>query len=398
MKKIILLVITIYLLIAPITYHPDTKLVLYYPTLGGEKVWNIYKYLNENIDYAPKFHYPPMNFFLTKVELPLVKFIGGESIVKWFLVGSNVAFLDSNIFLYNLATKFPILLLILIAGFIIYKISIKYGFTENQARQAALIWYLNPITIYSGVMMGQNDILAIMPFLCGLWFYYDNPILAFTLFGLGGSVKSFPLIWAIALAGVYPNKNWFIKIFYAFIPLFIYLMTIIPFLKYDYFIRDVLNSGLAMRMFELNYIVPTVPLFLVITTLIAIKNNLGKNFVGLSMLLVTINLSILTFSNFNPQWFMWIMPFLAIVLVKNKEWLSLILITVALFGITLFIDDIFLYWGLISPINPNLINLPYFSQLFLKFGINSAVANNVFRLILVVVTFYWLKLCTKFDK
>ena len=86
MKKIILLVATIYLLIAPITYHPDTKLVLYYASLGNEKVWNIYKYLNENIDNAPKFHYPPMNYWIVKAELPIVKLVGGSEIVKLSLI------------------------------------------------------------------------------------------------------------------------------------------------------------------------------------------------------------------------------------------------------------------------------------------------------------------------
>lgn len=399
MKKIILLVATIYSLIAPITYHPDTKLVLDYPTLGNEKVWNIYKYLNENFDNHPKFHYPPMHYWLVKAELPIVKLVGGTEIVSWLGTGSNIAFLDKNIFLYNLATKLPILLLTLVTGFCIYKIVKKEGFGENRSRLAALIWYLNPITIYSGVMMGQNDILAIMPFIVGLYFYYDYPMLAFLLFGFGGSIKSFPLVWAIALAGVYPTKNWLKKIFYVLISLSFYLITILPFLKYDYFVKDVLNSGLAMRMFEMNinllgYRILVVPLLLVITTLFGIYNNMGKNYISICSLLVTINLAILGFSNFNPQWFIWIMPFLSVIMAKQGRYINFVIILLSIFGIILSFDDKFLYWGIVSPINPNLINLPYVSELF-RF---MSTISNICHMVIMGVFFYWLYLCAKFNK
>jgi len=46
MKKILWAAVLIYLLLAPFTYHPDTKLVLYYPTLNNGKTWDIYTYLN----------------------------------------------------------------------------------------------------------------------------------------------------------------------------------------------------------------------------------------------------------------------------------------------------------------------------------------------------------------
>jgi len=402
MKKILLLVVTIYTLIAPVTYHPDTKLVLYYATLGNEKFWNIYKYLNENVNNAPKFHYPPMNYWLVKAELPVVKLVGGSEIVNWLGVGSNVAFLDKNIFLYNLASKLPILIVILLTGYVIYKISKKMQFSENRSRFAALIWYLNPITIYSGVMMGQNDILAIFPFVLGLYFYFNFPILAFVLFGLGGSIKSFPLIWAIALAGVYPTKSWFKKIYLAIIPLLFYFFTIFPFLKYDYFVNDVLNSGLAMRMFETNINVfgaklLVVPILLIVVTLIGIKNNLGNNFIGLCTLLVSVNFILLGFSNFNPQWFMWFMPFFSIILAIYGGWWVLLFTLISLFGLTILMDDGFLYWGITSPINSSLINLPYMSDILTNHGFNISLAIRFFRYVLELISFYWLLKCAKFN-
>jgi hypothetical protein len=403
MKKIILLAATIYFLIAPITYHPDTKLVLYYATLGNKKVWNIYKYLNDNIDSAPKFHYPPINYFVTKIELPIVKFVGGVNIVEWLGSKNNTAFMDSDIFLYNLASKFPLIILILIAGIFIYKIVIKTGYSENIARLAAIIWYLNPITLYSGVMMGQNDILAVLPFIIGLYYYYDYPIIAFLLFGFASSIKSFPLVWAIALAGVYPTKNWFKKIGLFLIPVLFYGLTLFPFLKYDYFVHDVINSGLALRMFEMSVLifgikVSVVPVLLVVTTLVGIKYDIGKNYIGLCKLLVAINFVILGFSNFNPQWFIWIMPFFSIILAITGGWWILLFTSVLLVGVTLLIDDKFLYWGIISPINPSLINLPYFSEIFRLLSINVVKFNNLLRLFISFLSIYWIYVCAKVKK
>ncbi|EKD55994.1 MAG: hypothetical protein ACD_58C00321G0003, partial [uncultured bacterium] len=157
MRKILLLAATLYLLIAPFTYHPDNKLVLYYATLGNGKVWDIYSYLNKNYDAAPKFHYPPMHYWVVKAEYPIVKMIGGRGFDNWLKRGANEAFDDSNIFLYNLATKIPILALVLFSGGMIYKICLQYGYDKYKSRSAAAIWLFNPITLYSAVIMGQND-------------------------------------------------------------------------------------------------------------------------------------------------------------------------------------------------------------------------------------------------
>jgi len=395
MKKIILLVSIFYLLIAPITYHPDTKLVLYYPTLGNEKVWDIYTYLNNNKDSAPKFHYPPFNYWLLKTQLPLVKLVGGTGLVPWLSANSAEAFLSKNIFLYNLATKLPLLILIMFSGFIIYKIVIKAGYSEIKARMVVIIWLLNPVTLYSGVMMGQNDILAILPFLVGLYYYFNYPYIAFIFFGIGSSVKSFPLIWSIVLAAIYPTKNWVKRIMLAVIPTLIYAGTLLPYIKYDYFRYDVLNSGLSTRIFEAVIDIGfgdkllIVPVLLVILVLIGIKNNLGNNMLGVAKILVAASFIILGFSHFHPQWFMWIMPFLSIYLVvTNKNYFINLFFVLPWLGVILLFPDKFLSYGILGPINPSLINLPLVSELF-----NTVFLNNIFHSILAAYGFYWLYLC-----
>lgn len=396
MKKIFLLAAALYLLIAPFTYHPDTKLVLYYPTLNGGKVWDIYSYLNANADDAPKFHYPPMHFWAVKLELPIVVAVGGKEVVNWLKIGGNVAFIDSKVFLYNLATKLPLLILLMLSGWLIAKILLKNGYKEKIAKTAMLWWFFNPITIYSVVMMGQNDMLAIFPFLVGLYFYYDLPIIAFLFFGLGGSIKSYPLIWAVILALIYPRASWWKKALFGAIAIGFYYATMLPFLGFDYFKKDVLFSGLSIRMFEsaidigFGDKILVVPTLLVITTLLALKRDWGKSLKGLLYTLFTATFLILSFMHFHPQWFVWIMPFAAMLMGMGMEWWWMSILTPALMGIILLFDDKFLYWGLLSPINQNLINLPFVSELLKVKGIDVSLINNLCHSIVSGMGLYWL--------
>lgn len=394
MKKIIILAAVLYFLIAPFTYHPDTKLVLYYPTLNSSKVWNIYEYLNTHQDDAPKFHYPPMHYWVLKAELPIVKLIGGNGITEWFKIGGNVAFNDSKIFLYNFACKFPLLILLLLSGYLIYKIVLKNNLDKKIAVRAALIWLFNPITMYSVVIMGQNDILAIFPFIVGLYFLKDKAFLAFLLFGIAGSIKSYPLIWAILLGLTYANSGWIKKIFLVAISFFVYIATMLPFLGQSYFRQEVLYSGLSVRIFEsaldigFGDKILVVPVLLVLLALIGVKKKYGKTLETQMSILLTGTLLILGLTHFHPQWFIWIMPFAAIVMAKSKNnWWYWLLVPAVLIIILLF-EDKYLYWGLLTPLNSGLIHLPYIGESLKAKGVDTVLLNNLSHSIITGVAFY----------
>lgn len=403
MKKLLLLAASVFFLIAPFTYHPDTKLVLYYPSINQGKVWDIYKYLNTNQDDAPKFHYPPMHYWVLKAEWPLVKLISGSGIEEWLKIGGNIAFNDTNIYLYNFSSKFPLLILVLLSGYLIYKICLKNAYDKKTALKAAAIWFFNPLTLYSAVIMGQNDILAIFPFILGLYFYSDKPYLAFLLFGLGGSIKNYPLIWAIILGLVYKKGTWFKKIILIAIPFLFYILTMLPFLSQNYFRQDVLYSGLSIRIFESFLDIGfgdkllIVPVLLVVVALIGIKKSLGKNLKGQMILLLTATLLILALTHFHPQWFIWIMPFASILLAKSKNfWWYGILIPAIMIVVLLF-EDKYLYWGLLTPINPGIINLPYIGEFLQAKGVDTALLNNLAHSIIAGVAFYWLWILGRMD-
>ena len=294
--------------------------------------------------------------------------------------------------------------MVLLAGWVIHQIVLKSGKSEKYANRALLIWLINPITLYSAVIMGQNDILAMFPFVLGLMYFYDRPWVAFLLFGLAGSIKSYPLIWALMLAFTYPKINYSKKIMLAFVPIICYVIPMLPFLKFQYFKESVINSGLAMRMFEgvidIGFgdkllIVPTI---LIALLLIAAKNKLSLKLESLVMMLMTSTLVILGFTHFHPQWFIWMMPFVAIYMSDKDDWWWLAMIFVALLGIIFLFDDKYLYWGLMSPMNNGLINLPYLSEILVAAGVDVQMLNNLCHSVIAGVGIYWVNVCNTNEK
>lgn len=404
MKKIVLLATILYFLLAPFTYHPDTKLTLRYPAIENNHIWDIYGYLNSHKLDIPDFHYPPAHYWWLKIHYPISKIVGGNGLDEWLKSGSAQASFDNNIFRYCLAVKLPLLILGLATGFLIYKIIKKYGYDENKARLGALIWYFNPITIYSLVMMGQNDVVAIFMFLLGMYFYDKSPI-AIGFWALAAGVKNYPLIWAVVFLLIFEKK--ILKLVTKLgILVAGYGLILLPWIGKDYFREAVLNSGLSQRMFIASipigfekYIL-LVPLLLVIIALKAWHKRTKNKLLVASLIIVECCLVIFGFSHFNPQWMLWLMPFVSIYWaikgIKSSDLILALLVFVLWFGLTLGFDDKFLTWGLITPISPDLINFPSLVEFLKNKGIDFSNVINYFQTALAGVSI-WL-ICRKNPK
>lgn len=366
MKRIILLAIVSYFLIAPFTYHPDTKLTLRYPALENGQVWDIYGYINSHKLDIPDFHYPPAHYWWLKIHYPISKFVGGPGFDKWLSSGSAQASFNTNVLRFNFAAKLPLLILGLLCGWLIFLIVNKASKDQNKAKLAALFWYFNPITLYSLVIMGQNDIVAIFLFLLGIQFY-EKWWLTALLWGIASGVKSYPIVWSVMFLLVWEKK--IIKLVLKGLSVIaVYGLILLPWLEKDYFTQAVLNSGLSQRMLIANIGVGfgkeilVVPLLLVIVALKAWWDKTNNKTYRSTLAIFQSSLIILAFSHFNPQWMLWTIPFLAIwgfvEGIRKKEWLVFLIIFIVWIGLTLSFDDKFLTWGLLTPINPNLINFP----------------------------------------
>jgi len=82
-KKLLLLAAVIYFFLAPLTYHPDNKLVLYWAGLEGGKVLDIWQYGQEHFPGDSQFNYPPAHYFLDKVQYGIARVIAGSGYDEW---------------------------------------------------------------------------------------------------------------------------------------------------------------------------------------------------------------------------------------------------------------------------------------------------------------------------
>ena len=413
-RRLLILASVLYFLLAPITYHPDTKLNLAYPSLGGG-VWNIYSYLESHNLNVPPLHYPPLHYLALKLELPITQLIGGSGYTNWLLSDSTQATLDPQILRYNLASKFPLLLLALLSGWLIYKLILRETEEEKSALLGAAFWFFNPITLYAIVAMGQNDIIAISIFLIGLWYFMKRPYLAFLIFGLSGSIKSYPLIWSGVAAMAFPSKSLVKKLALLALAFAVYGVTLAPFISSSYFRQQVLTSGLVTRFFDsgisigFNESVLLVPLFIIAVAVLSIGSSISGGVLTASLFVLATNFFVLGFSHFNPQWLLWLVPFWAILFPffekEDKTRLLnrflLLLTFISFLIIVILFEDKFLTWGIFSPLSANLLNLPSIVDFLSARGMDTSLYNNIAHSILagVGVAFtLWVVSSNKFGK
>jgi hypothetical protein len=101
-------------------------------------------------------------------------------------------------------------------------------------------------------------------------------------------------------------------------------------------------------------------------------------------MIMAANLVLLGFAHFHPQWFTWLIPFWAIWMVnqvnKKKTTESLINSGLVFFGwlvVILLFKDISLYYGMMLPLNPNLVNLPFLSDFLAARNVDVVRLNNL---------------------
>lgn len=421
MKKLFLWAIFIYFLLAPLAYHPDNKVILGWAGVKHGSVWNIWKYQEKfgNFNDFGYYNYPPVHFYLDKVQYFVAKIFAGKGFDEWLELSGQLDKDEKFLPRYSLAIKIILISFTLVAGYLIYKIGLAYSLKEKQALLATGLWFFNPITIYSVAIMGQNDVLAIVVFLLG-WLCYKKftgrkrLFFASLFFGLSISVKLVPLLWLPVILAIFDKKeknhlNDNLKIF--FLSCFVFVLTLLPFIKNNIFRTYVLNgSGIGDRIFipQINLgfseSILIVPILIFLTCFFAWKKSFLEKekplqFTALS--LMTINLLLLGWSHFHPQWWTWVIPFWALWLVTiNKEKRKFVyclsgLAFLAWLVIIVIFQDSFLSIGLLITLNPNLANLPSINSLLVAKKIKVTDWNNYAHTFLAAVSISSLWLMSK---
>lgn len=378
--KIIFVSCTVfYLILIPFFFHPDIKTIYYLSHFLSDGVFNIYQFIGANPDKAMlgPFVYPPLAYFLFGLIFIPTKFLAGDGFLNWLGSGNTLVGVD-HIFRFLFLIKLPAVMSHIISGIVLVKILrenklfLPTHSDDNIPVIALLLWFFNPISIYVIVMMGQFDGIPALFTLLALFYAKKKPYLSSLLLGLGGAIKTYPLLLLPFLI-ITSESDWVKKLKLTAVGVMSYLFFIIPYLGTSEFYQDTLVSGLSQRLLladipiGYNEKISIIPLLLILIFLYSCLHDFGKSR-ELFKYFLAVPLLILGFSHFHPQWVIWALPFIILAVSSLKDLtVSGVLMTAGWIGTVLLFDDKFLTWGLLSPLDTGVFFLPSIPGLIGKY-------------------------------
>jgi Gpi18-like mannosyltransferase len=344
---LILVGVVLRLVLAPLTSHPDDIATLYRAINDMFGGLNIYT--------TNSFTYPPLWAYIEYPFLDLVSILASPRILG---VATNTLILPIESWklppvitspLFNLLSKIPLFAADLLIGVIIYDI-VRGLRNEREAKFSFFLWFLNPLVIYIDSVHGQYDVLpALMTVLSFCLFYKRRYLTAGIALGLGALFKVYPIflapLYLVSAArferdkSMRPDKSvkqvlvsWS-KLIGGI--LFSFTMFLVPLINsniiHDVFSRAILTSLGGLSLFNIAYapglqwllpyiagragLVSTSLEIILVTVILVVclvsflgKGNLLETFVlgHVAILLATY----LTSFTVNPQYILWILPFL----------------------------------------------------------------------------------------
>lgn len=415
-NKIFLIGILIRFLLMPFFAHYDIRGINFAVyNLPFKQILNVYDVAaTQPVDYIVEvnfgrdyFIYPPLTYFTLGSFMTLLKPLYGPEFVSWIQgFGTNVkaVLTDSHVFRYLFLMKIPYLVFdvgILLSIQSIFK-------SKKHKNKAMLLWWLNPISIYLVYLWGQFDLIpTLFTLLSVIQVAKNRPYRGALLMGIAASFKNYPLIFLPFLAVIAGKKFWkMIKIFATGLAPFI--LTTMPFWGNEFFRKTVLFSWQSQKL--MDFLVSTggnegiYPFFigyilLFMATLYGLKGRTDK-------LAIPIVLSLMWYYatvNFHTQWFMWVLPFLVILLVKKtKELAPIAWWVTGLFFFRLIEIQANATFELMAWINPAFTDLPKTRYILsLLYDINKLrnIVNSAYFATAIWFSWYvWSKTLTRKNK
>ncbi|HRT39946.1 MAG TPA: glycosyltransferase 87 family protein [Candidatus Woesebacteria bacterium] len=366
----------------PWFFHPDIKSQYFHFQFLSQGVINIYDHIDNNknqLPYHDTFNYPPLAYYtFGLINITLKPFLPADFsqwINDWGMNQNNYSHLP--IFMFVL--KLPYLVLDVLMAVVLLKI-----FKDERVFK---FWLFNPISIYLIYILGNFDILpTFLSLLAFLFLSQERDFWAFFTLGLSIALKAYAFIFVpfFLFYRRFSVKN----IFYLSIPI---LVTILPFIFQPVFLNSFMGSGLTQKILE-NKIF-NLPVFPLIYFFIFIQYFCAKNKpkAFLKSILYTF-LFFFALVKFHPQWLIWFFPFLIPSIIANQKKLFLFIVyLIFVFVYISLINDSYLTWGHLIPINPAIVNLttPY-NFIKNRFMVNPAIIQNIIKNILFILAFFHL--------
>jgi hypothetical protein len=264
--------------------------------------------------------YPPSNYIIYTIWALPLKILGLFS-------DAIVSSLSVPLLMYF---KLLTTVFYMASGYMIYKIGLVAGLDATKAKLAGILFLTMPVGFFSQFIFGQIDIFNVFFMMCGLYYYYKNDMLRFSLFfGVAITFKYFPLLYFLALLFLkekrIPKIAWYI--FLAAIP---FLIECALYIHSDGFRKEVLGFNepgffLNMRISlgALSWSLQIAPFVVVLIYAFAYfkQTNSFRDFVAWSLFLC----NAVAFAShglvvFLPQWLLICVPFLCLSTCINKNY------------------------------------------------------------------------------
>lgn len=235
--------------------------------------------------------------------------------------------------------------------------------SPSKKKLALILWLFNPLVLLVDYSMGHFDIIPTFFVILSLFFIFrNNSGLAALSLGIGGATKFFPFLFLPFIVLLY-GKNFLGKLKLLLVGIFPMIILSLPYLGSPIFKARVLASPESQKALFAGINVSgadTLYLFIVGYVLILIFAVIHRvnRFEFVWKYFFASLLLFLAITNFHPQWFLWVTPFLIFfVLEKQDLWPIVAALFIFYLGI-LFTFEPSLHYGLFVPLYPHLKDAP----------------------------------------
>lgn len=343
-------------------------------------------------------HYPPVIYILYNTH----RFINGWMFSPYFSNWLNdTSFLhlehNPNIFRDLLVMKLPIMLFDFLTALMLVLLA-----PVGKKRLAGALWLLNPFSIYAIYFFGQFDVIAAFLILLTIYLWRkDKLVWAYGILGLAAAVKVFPLL-LLPVFLIYDSRSLVKKFRGIAIFTAVFLVSLTPILTSVIALKSVFLSNLTGGLFKAAIDLgggKSLPIFLVVYLFILggllLKYIKKPSLESVIFILMTL---LLVLSDFHPQWMVWIMPLLVLLLVNRVVGLiESIIYLLSYMGVSLLIDDKFVGLGTLKAINQSFDSVPSIRFFMEKIGVGTQLQSLFNALLLVCTGLFTFQIFRQFD-
>lgn len=361
--NLLILAILIRLLIMPFYFHPDIKTYHFQSSFLKQGVWHIYSYLQKNKENLPlkeEFVYFPLTYFFLGTYQFFTSPILGSEFDSWLSDASSQSINKVGVFRYLFILKLPYLVFDLMIAFLL----IKFFKEEKQKREVFILWLFNPFSLAIIYIFSNVDIIPVLLSLISLLLFKNQRfLLSGLILTLAIGFKAYPILFLPFL--LLNIKDFKKAVLMTSVSLGTVVAIIAPFWS-TAFLNSAFVSGLTTRLIFPGISIGFGEALMVGVVLLSVlffsALNSKKDMENSWYYLLAVLLSVFSSIHFHIQWLLWIIPFLILFYIHQKEDGKLVWVWIFLAStIPLLYDDKSMSISLFSVVSPlyNLLPTPF---------------------------------------